>query len=579
MIKYYCKTCKLETDTSECPICGERTQMKSKIYWCNKCNIPIYEEKCTVCGIKGKYIGTDIRPVFPEERLLLEILIDEPFKFIECSVWNTAGNHYIVNGKKLTYAQKDLMKQNPQEVINKLQRLETTNNYNQFDKYINIFLKANKDRYNFIVSEATNFISMEKRKYEDNETFVSFSGGKDSTVVSDLVIRALGMPSIIHIFGDTTLEFTMTEAYVKRFKATHRKTPFLSARNKEKNFYDMCEVVGPPSRVMRWCCTVFKTGAITKKINTIFKEKEKILTFYGIRRSESVSRNKYDRVAESPKIAKQNVCSPIIDWYDFDVWLYILTTGIDFNDAYRLGYNRVGCWCCPNNTIWAQYLSYIYMPNQSKAWRSQLIKFATKIGKPDPEVYVDDGKWKARQGGNGIDYSENVFVAFKPCVDENESFNYQLSKPITEELYEFFKPFGWINKDMGNARLGEVYVVNRIGNPIMRLQGKVGSKELKVTALKIPLGKSKSIRDIRQRVDCQLTKFQMCLGCLGCESVCKHNAIIVKKPAHENEIIQNKVNDTYKILDEKCVRCGDCINHFDGGCYMRKVLITRRGDR
>ena len=462
------------------------------------------------------------------------------------------------------------MKQNPQEVINKLQRLETTNNYNQFDKYINIFLKANKDRYNFIVSEATNFISMEKRKYEDNETFVSFSGGNDSTVVSDLVIRALGMPSIIHIFGDTTLEFTMTEAYVKRFKATHRKTPFLSARNKEKNFYDMCEVVGPPSRVMRWCCTVFKTGAITKKINTIFKEKEKILTFYGIRRSESVSRNKYDRVAESPKIAKQNVCSPIIDWYDFDVWLYILTTGIDFNDAYRLGYNRVGCWCCPNNTIWAQYLSYIYMPNQSKAWRSQLIKFATKIGKPDPEVYVDDGKWKARQGGNGIDYSENVFVAFKPCVDENESFNYQLSKPITEELYEFFKPFGWINKDMGNARLGEVYVVNRIGNPIMRLQGKVGSKELKVTALKIPLGKSKSIRDIRQRVDCQLTKFQ---------SVCKHNAIIVKKPAHENEIIQNKVNDTYKILDEKCVRCGDCINHFDGGCYMRKVLITRRGDR
>ena len=219
------------------------------------------------------------------------------------------------------------------------------------------------------------------------------------------------------------------------------------------------------------------------------------------------------------------------------------------------------------------------MPNQSKAWRSQLIKFATKIGKPDPEVYVDDGKWKARQGGNGIDYSENVFVAFKPCVDENESFNYQLSKPITEELYEFFKPFGWINKDMGNARLGEVYVVNRIGDPIMRLQGKVGSKELKVTALKIPLGKSKSIRDIRQRVDCQLTKFQMCLGCLGCESVCKHNAIIVKKPAHENEIIQNKVNDTYKILDEKCVRCGDCINHFDGGCYMRKVLITRRGDR
>ena len=69
----------------------------------------------------------------------------------------------------------------------------------------------------------------------------------------------------------------------------------------------------------------------------------------------------------------------------------------------------------------------------------------------------------------------------------------------------------------------------------------------------------------------------MCLGCLGCESACKHDAIIVKKPAHENELILNKVNDTYRIIDEKCVRCGECINHFDGGCYMRKVLITKRG--
>ena len=258
----------------------------------------------------------------------------------------------------------------------------------------------------------------------------------------------------------------------KRFKSEHTKTPFLSARNKDKNFYDMCEVIGPPSRVMHWCCTVFKTGAITKKINGVFKDKKNILTFYGIRRSESASRNKYDRVSDSPKITKQNVVSPIIDWIDFDVWLYILTTKIDFNDAYRFGYSRVGCWCCPNNTLWAQYLSKIYMPEQSKKWRDQLISFAIKVGKKDPEVYVDDGMWKARQGGNGVEYSENTFVEFKPCATEKESFNYELNKPISEELYEFFKPFGWINKEMGNSRLGQVYVTDKIGNPILRLQGK-----------------------------------------------------------------------------------------------------------
>ncbi len=579
MIKYYCNKCKIDMDSSECSICNSRTEIKSQLYWCNECNIPTYEKECPVCNSKGKCIGTDLRPVFPEERLLLEVLINEPFKFKNSSVWNTSGNRYVVDGKKLRYSQKDLMKMNPEDVIKKLNLYKNKNSYHAFNEYIGRFIKANEDRYNFLVSEATSFIIEQKQNYKDNETFVSFSGGKDSTVVSDLVIRALGMPGVIHIFGDTTLEFPMTEEYAKRFKINHNKTPFLSARNKEKNFYDMCQVIGPPSRVMRWCCTVFKTGAITKKINTIFKDKNNILTFYGIRRSESASRNKYDRVSDSPKIAKQNVCSPIIDWYDFDVWLYLLTTGIDFNDAYRFGYSRVGCWCCPNNTLWAQFLAQIYMPNQAKLWRKQLIDFAVKIGKPDPEIYVDEGWWKARQGGNGVDYSKNIFVSFKPCANENESFNYQLNQNITDELYEFFKPFGWINKEMGNSRLGEVYVLDKMGTPVLRLQGKIGSKELKVTALKIPLGKAKSLRDIRQRIDCQLTKYQLCLGCLGCESACKHNAILVKKPAHENELINKKVNDTYRILDDKCVRCGECINHFEGGCYMRKVLITKRGDR
>lgn len=148
---------------------------------------------------------------------------------------------------------------------------------------------------------------------------------------------------------------------------------------------------------MRWCCTIFKTGAIQRKIKTLFRNKNKIITFYGIRRSESASRSKYERETEGSKITKQITISPIIDWMDFDVWLYMLTTKIDFNYAYRLGYARVGCWCCPNNSGWSEFLSKIHMPQQSERFRQMLIDFAKQIGKPDPEVYVDDGKWKARQ--------------------------------------------------------------------------------------------------------------------------------------------------------------------------------------
>lgn len=51
---------------------------------------------------------------------------------------------------------------------------------------------------------------------------------------------------------------------------------------------------------------------------------------------------------------------------DIEIWLYLLGEDVDFNDAYRLGYDRVGCWCCPNNNERAQFLSSIYMPEQYK---------------------------------------------------------------------------------------------------------------------------------------------------------------------------------------------------------------------
>ena len=300
------------------------------------------------------------------------------------------------------------------------------------------------------------YIKNYSKDFKAIDMFVSFSGGKDSTVTSDIVMRALSEPKILHIFGDTTLEFPETMRYVDRFKKEHPQTPVLSSRNKDKDFEELCKLVGPPSRVMRWCCTIFKTGAIQRKIKTLFRNKNKIITFYGIRRSESASRSKYERETEGSKITKQITISPIIDWMDFDVWLYMLTTKIDFNYAYRLGYARVGCWCCPNNSGWSEFLSKIHMPQQSERFRQMLIDFAKQIGKPDPEVYVDDGKWKARQGGNGVDYAKKTAVSFEPCALEENAFNYELQRPISEQLYELFKPFGYLNFEFGNKRLGEV---------------------------------------------------------------------------------------------------------------------------
>lgn len=121
--------------------------------------------------------------------------------------------------------------------------------------------------------------------------------------------------------------------------------------------------------MMRWCCTIFKTGAITRKINSTFKDKKCILTFQGIRRNESAARSKYERESNNSKISKQLAISPIIDWLEFDVWLYIISNRIEFNDAYKQGFARVGCWCCPNNSGWSEFLASIYMKNMHEEFQ------------------------------------------------------------------------------------------------------------------------------------------------------------------------------------------------------------------
>lgn len=575
MIERICPVCKSPSSGEKCinPKCGHKTVMSSTIYWCKECNIPIYNDTCPVCGNKGKYMATDVRPVFPEENMLISlILTGNPFEFQKQSMWYGANN-YIIDGVKHKVSISEINKW-PIDKVKALKEEYEKNavdiDYTYFDEYKTRFIEANRDRYNYITEEAVNFVQQYTKRYSLEDMMVSFSGGKDSTVTSHIVNVALGTNKVIHIFGDTTLEFPYTLEYKKRFNknAESQGVRILTAKNREKNFEQLCDVVGPPSRVMRWCCTVFKTGAIQKTISSVFKDKTNILSFQGIRHSESASRSKYDRESDSPKITKQKVASPIIDWIDFDVWLYILSTGIDFNYAYRLGWTRVGCWCCPNNGAWSEFLAKVHMYDQYVHWHQLLVDFAAKIGKPDPENYVSDGGWKARQGGNGLEAAQTSIVTFEPCATDENAFNYELQKPISDELYELFKPFGSINQELGNKRLGEVFVINKAGKIVLVLQGRKGNTRLKVIIKDFHIAGAKTLAIAESKIQCQLTKYQMCLGCKACESVCKHDAISVKDDG-TGKIV-------YTVDDKKCVRCTECVGHFNAGCYMRKVLCIKR---
>ena len=579
MLKYICKKCNnLECETSTCPVCHGRTYIsKSEIYWCFYCNTPTFSRVCSLCNNEGKYIGTDIRPVFPQERLLIETILDRKFEFAEKSVWNTSGNNYIVDGKKIKFSIKDAIHNSNIEYIREelskaeKENLKYVNNFYE-EKHIKNFILANKLRLNYIMNEAILYIKKESTKFNEDEMFVSFSGGKDSTVTSDIVMKALGRDDIIHVYGDTTLEYPTTETYLKRFKEAHIRTPVLIAKNKEQDFNELCKVIGPPSRMMRWCCTIFKTGAITRKIDATFKNKKRILSFQGIRRNESAARNKYERESNDSKISKQFEVSPLIDWLEFDIWLYLLSNNVDFNDAYKQGFSRVGCWCCPNNSAWSEFLSEIYMNEKYNVFHKILLNFAKNVGKPDPEEYVKSGGWKARQGGNGLDFSKNAVVEFKPCVLYENTINFDLNKEIEDNLYELFKPFGNINFTIGNKRLSEVYVLSKKTNePILKITGKKGQKNLKVTVIKF-IEPFKDIKVAEMLIRNQITKYQTCIGCLACESNCRFNAIKITNIGAGKDV-------KYTINENKCVGCLECVKHFSGGCFMKKILRTKIGDK
>jgi len=570
----WCKNCNLETNEENCPVCGSVTieDLPTKIYWCKNCKTPIIqtinqpdEGVCPICGKKTKYLSSDIRPVFPEERLLIECLLDkEPNEYVQDSVWANNSRYYI-NGKSISIPAKLFATADINALLVKIGQFSRDNSYEYFDKYIANFVEANKMRLAYLKDEAFNFVRQAAQRFPEENIVISFSGGKDSTVTADVTIKALSNPSLVHIFGNTTLEFPYTIEYAERYRDAHPMAIFQIAKNDEQVFYDVCEDIGPPARMMRWCCSMFKTGPISRVINSLYRNQQ-ILTFYGIRKAESVSRSKYNRIeenTESVKIQQQTVASPIFFWGDADIWLYILSENIDFNEAYRLGYDRVGCWCCPNNNQRAQFLSRIYMPEEAKKWRDFLISFANKIGKPDPEEYVDSGNWKARQGGNGLVSANDVKLKFTNCTTEEHAKIYRLTRSFDDELVGMFVPFGKIAPELGKKLLHEVIILEPHTNvPIISIQP-FGQEEFDYS-VKVRTMNVANHDDLQRMVGYQIRKFNACRRCLKCESLCRAGAISIE-------------GDYYYINPDKCVHCKKCVTakYLDGGCMMDKYLRTK----
>ncbi len=520
----------------------------NSLWWCKSCGVPLLRKECENCGFEGVKICSDLKPMFKQECSFLEHEIDKRFpgKSWQDGLWMRNKTIWF-NGKRLIrlYAngQPKIIKEYPPEDVSPNHHLTPESLY-----------EANKSTLDELEKEAISFIKEIIKSYPERKPIVSFSGGKDSIVTSYLVRKALETDEILHIFGNTTIEYPDTLNYIKRFFENNKGIPF-QENSSSHTFLEMCELIGPPSRINAWCCSVFKASPIASIVNRVNGE-HGVISFEGIRKKESARRRNRKKTYLNKKIVHQLSAYPILDWKEIDVWFYILIKSLDFNDAYKRGFSRVGCMYCPNNVPYNEYLIKTYYPKKARKWENFLFNYAKKIGKEDPLEYLLSGAWKMRVGKSGA--PSLAYVRKVPCLKNLNAMHFILDKPFSKDFIERFKPLGQMEEFSDNIGSGfivkdsatreELFMLKRVKDiSILKKESKIDSKwKLGEEFLCVDILTTKNRYSLLQTIERQLRKFQVCILCGACSSICPTNAI--------------KINPHFTISEDKCIHCARCIS-------------------
>ena len=500
------------------------------------------------------------RPVFYEELDLLGFnkYWDYP-KSREPLLWAIRRRYYY-KGIMVAEAKGGNLFQSPSIVIT-----EEGNKLHLKPIAIKKVAEKNKKALFVLENEAMDFVEHTYRVYRNKMDFfaVSFSGGKDSQVVLDIVSRVLHPEDFIVIFSDTTMEIPFTyEAVEKTKKIYHKRYPELKfyTAKPPKNASEFWKAFGPPSTIQKWCSTVIKTAPFVQLINDIHKDKgrnkqPKILVFEGVRGEESNKRSKYLRMRKNIRQLYQINAEVIQSWNLTEVFLYLFFRGLELNKGYRYGLDRVGCSVCPSASNWNECI-LINIENGAMSHYITLIgEYAKLLGLKDNErtkEYIAEGQWKRRAGGRGVD-TKGTMLDFLFNKNQLKA----VIKNPRENFLEWLKVAGDIlYKKENNEALGEL----KIGSEIFPFEAVIKEEGEVIKFDNI-------CRDItaENKVKKVLYKATYCIHCGACEGECPTGAL--------------KVIPDVKINTKLCAHCSNCLNFVEKGCLVAKSVNVYGGNK
>lgn len=492
------------------------------------------------------------RPVFFEELDLLGFnkYWDYP-KSDNPLLWAT-GRKYYYKGEHVATAKKGDALNLPKLVFE-----------DGFDKLtldeidIETVIKRNEDALFVLENEAIDFIEDVCKKFPDFPLSISFSGGKDSQSVLDLITRVVHSDDINIIFSDTTLEHEYTyrtvEKTIKQYKQKCPDIQFNIAKP-VKSAKELFEDMGLPSRFHRWCTPVLKTAPYNKLINELIEPNSKIIVFEGVRAEESPQRSKYKRVADGVKHPSIINARPILYWNFSEVMLYNFYRKLLMNPLYRFGLSRVGCELCPYASQWSECINS-HIDNKFNEEYVPLIKnYAKNRGvssESDLNKFVSEGQWKKRAGGKAID--TNSAVNFSQSL---KSFKAVLLNP-NENFLEWIKILGKISYyESKNIIRGEL---NYEGKTIPFTLTKNKDKQI------VEFFNIQNNAHLQSKIKKVLQKSTFCVHCGVCDIECLKGAI------NTFPLVQ--------INSRLCDNCDQCIKFTQHGCYRAKSVNVGSGGK